>query len=148
MSIKSFIDAAKILYEQNFYNESLCLICIAIDATASKFYPDKKGNERYKLFLKDRFRTLSEVGFPGISADNICIKLNTVIENLKPDKNGYVNIEQIIYHLIRCGLVHQCDLEQSIEFTEETIIGNWNTDKFYIPKNIIWGLIAIVEDCC
>lgn len=146
MSVQSFVNAAKALYEQGFYEESLCLVCTAIDATAAQCYTDKKVTERYKLFLKDHFRTISEVGFPGISADSIRIKVNAVIDNLKPDAEGYVDMEQIIYHVLRCGLVHSCNLDRSIEFTERTIIGDWNADKFYIPKAIIWGLIAAVEN--
>lgn len=87
-----------------------------------------------------------QVGFPGISEDSIRIKVNAVIDNLKPDAEGYVDMEQIIYHVLRCGLVHSCNLDRSIEFTERTIIGDWNADKFYIPKAIIWGLIAAVEN--
>ena len=146
MSVQSFVNAAKVLYEQGFYEESLCLVCTAIDATAAQCYTDKKVTERYKLFLKDHIRTISEVGFPGISADSIRIKVNAVIDNLKPDAEGYVDMEQIIYHVLRCGLVHSCNLDRSIEFTERTIIGDWNADKFYIPKAIIWGLIAAVEN--
>lgn len=145
MSVKSFLAAAKKLYEDGFYEESLCLTCIAVDACAAQAYPDKKVTERYKLFLKDHFRTISNIGFPGISADNIKIKVNTNIENLKLDADGYVNMEQIIYHVLRCGLVHDCNIDRTIIFTDRTIIGDWNTDKFHIPKAIIWGLIAAIE---
>lgn len=147
MSVQSFINAAKILYAENFYEESLCLVCSAIDAAAAQSYPDKKVTERYKTFLKDHFRTITSIGFPGISADGIRIKVNTKVDSLKSDADGYVDMEQIIYHVLRCGLVHRCDIDDSIEFTDRTIIGDWNTDKFYIPKSIIWGLIAAVENC-
>ena len=70
-----------------------------------------------------------------------------MINNLKPDAEGYVDMEQIIYHVLRCGLIHSCSLDNSIEFTKRTLIGNWNADKLYIPKAIIWGLIAAVENC-
>lgn len=147
MSVQSFINAAKILYAENFYEESLCLVCSAIDAAAAQSYPGKKVTERYKTFLKDHFRTITSMGFPGISADGIRIKVNTKVDSLKPDADGYVDMEQIIYHVLRCGLVHRCDIDDSIEFTDQTIIVDWNTDKFYIPKAIIWGLIAAAENC-
>lgn len=145
MSVQSFINAAKVLYREGFYEEALCLVCTAIDAAAAQCYPDKKVTARYKLFLKDHFRTISEVGFPGISANSIRIKVNTQIENLIPDSNGYVDMEQIIYHVLRCGLVHGCAIDSTIEFTDRTIIGDWDGDKFYIPKAIIEGLIAAIE---
>ena len=77
MSVQSFINAAKILYAENFYEESLCLVCSAIDAAAAQSYPGKKVTERYKTFLKDHFRTITSMGFPGISADGIRIKVRS-----------------------------------------------------------------------
>ena len=142
MSIHSFIEASIKLFEDNYYHEALCLTCIAVDACATRDYPDKKVTERYKLFLRQHFRTITNVGFPGISADSIRIKVNANILSLKKDPDGYVDMEQIIYHVLRCGLVHNCEIENTITFTDRTMIGDWNTDEFYIPKTIIWGLIA------
>ncbi len=146
MSIKSFISAAKMLYAESFYEEALCLTCSAIDACSALAYPDKGVTNRYKLFLKTHFRIISEIGFPGISASGIKIKVNANIPELKVDRDGFVNMEQIIYHVVRCGLVHSCNINTSVVFTEQTIIGDWNADKFYLPKDLIWGLIAAVEE--
>lgn len=148
MSIRSFIDAAKILLDNKKYEEALCLTCIAVDACSAKEYPDKRnrGNaERYKLFLKKYFYTICEYGFPGIQANNILIKVNIPNIALKTDENGYVDMEQIIYYVIRCGLVHECNIEKTIQFTNTSVIGDWN-EKFYIPKDIIWGLVASIEE--
>lgn len=146
MSIQSFIESAKILYHDGHYDAALCLTCIAVDASSAKAYPNKKTSERYKLFLKEHFRTITDIGFPGISANGIRIKVNADVSNLKKDVDGYVDMEQIIYHVLRCGLVHDCSIESSITFSDRTVIGDWNTDKFYIPKAIIWGLMAAVNE--
>ena len=145
MSIKSFVSAAKILYAEGFYEESLCLTCSAIDACSALVYPDKRVTNRYKLFLKAHFRTISKIGFPGISASGIRIKVNIGIPELKTDSNGYVDMEQIIYHVVRCGLVHSCSINTSVVFIDQTMIGDWNADKFYLPKALLLGLIAAVE---
>lgn len=146
MSIQSFIEAAKILAQENYYHEALCLTCIAIDARAAQIYTNKSVGERYKLFLKRHFRTITSIGFPGVLADVIQIKMIAKISNLKPDTDGYVDMEQIIYHVIRCGLVHNCEIEKAIIFTDRTMIEDWNTHEFYIPKSLIWGLIAAIEE--
>lgn len=146
MSIKTFIRASKCLSENGFYEEALCLVCNAIDASAAACYPEMKVSERYKLFLVDNFRMITEVGFPGISADGIRIKVNTKVEHLKLDAEGYVNMEQIIYHVLRCGLVHSCNIDKRIEFVNYTALGDWKENKFILPKTIIWGLIAAVEN--
>ena len=74
------------------------------------------------------------------------IKVVADIPSLKKDANGYVDMEQIIYHVIRCGLVHNCNIEKAIVFTERTIIGDLNKGVFYLPKHLIWGLIAAINE--
>lgn len=146
MSIKSFTQAAQLLYQDGYCNEALCLVCSAIDCCAAKEYPQLSVTNRYKKFLSQHFRTISRIGFPGIEASKIRIKLEYQIESLRPDERGYVDMEQIIYHTIRCGLVHTCSIEDSIVFVNRTMIGNWENGKFYMPKSLIWGLIAAVEE--
>lgn len=85
-----------------------------------------------------------QYGFPGIDASRIRIKVNVPNIALKTDEKGYVDMEQIIYHVLRCGLVHECNIEKTIQFTEKSTIGDWN-EKFYIPRDIIWGLIKAVQ---
>lgn len=148
MSIKSFVEASKILYENNKYEEALCLVCIAIDAYSSELDPTKNVSKRYKLFLRNNFNTICKYGFPGIEANSIRIKVIPDIESLKKDEDGFVDMEQIIYHTIRCGLVHNCDIEKMIEFVDRTSIGSVNGDKFNMPKTIIHGLLATLSTLC
>lgn len=96
--------------------------------------------------MKDYFRIISKFGFPGIQASNIRIKLNVNIKNLKKDEYGYVDMEQIIYHVIRCGLVHEATIDERIQFTNQTMIGDFNSDKFFLPKAIIFGLIKAIDE--
>ena len=145
MSVQSFLESAEILYNNNKYEEALCLVCISVDACSRNQYPGKRSSERYKLFLKDHFSTICRYGFPGIEASNIRIKVNVPNIALKPDSNGYVDMEQIIYHILRCSLVHECNIENNIQFTDTSIIGDWG-EKFNIPRDIIFGLIeAVIE---
>ena len=146
MSIKSFTQAAQLLYQQDYYDESLCLVCNAIDACAAQKYPDLAVTNRYKKFLSQHFRTISKIGFPGIDASQIKIKLQCTVESLIPDENGYVDMPQIIYHTIRCGLVHRCTIDRAIIFTDQTIISDWEQDKFLMPRTLIWGLIAAINE--
>ena len=145
MSIYSFISASRALYANGYYNEALCLVCIAADACVTKEYPDLSVSVRYKKFLSQHFRTICKIGFPGIEASCIRIKAAKEIPNLNPDADGYIDLIQIIYHLLRCGLVHDCEIEKTIEFIDKTIIGNRENDKFYLPKTILWGLISAVD---
>ena len=62
-------------------------------------------------------------------------------DNYRPNTH---NQRQIIYHIIRCGLVHECNIDDTISFTDTTYIGDWDK-KFYLPKDIILGLIASIK---
>lgn len=145
MSVHSFLEAAQYLYDNNFYDEALCLVCVAVDATAQIQYPNLKVSERYKKFVSANFRKICSKGFPGVSADFIKIQVNVDVKNLKLDENGYAGIEDIIYHVIRCGLVHDCAIDQSIRFIDSTHIGNWEEGLFFLPQSIIIGLIDAVK---
>ena len=105
------------------------MACIVIDACSAKEYPDRSNAKRYKLFLKRHFSTICKYGFPGIQATNIRIKVNVPDSNLIPDENGYVDMEQIIYHVLRCGLVHDCSIEKTIRFLYKGIIINHNKNR-------------------
>lgn len=143
MSIGNFISSALILLEYKKYDAALSLISSAVDATARKMCPDEKNNNvRFKEFLKRNMRVITFRGFPGILASGIRIKC-TNINILKTDKEGSVGIEDIIYQVIRCGLIHECEIYSRIEFTEETYIGNFDR-KFKIPKDLVYGLALAV----
>lgn len=138
MSISNFISAGVIFHNYRKRDVSLALICSALDATAKKVFPDDNNNQRNKKFMKKYMRIITNFGFPGISATEIRIKCINV-SHIKTDNKGYVGIEDIIYHTIRCGLVHECEIENMIEFTDETLIGDLN-GKFKVPKQLFWGL--------
>ena len=94
------------------------------------------------MFLKRHFSTICRYGFPGIKATNIRIKVNIPNVALKTDCDGYVDMEQIIYHVIRCGLVHECNIGDTIKFTDGVNLGDWN-ERFYMP---IQGLIEAIKE--
>jgi len=147
MAIGNFIEASLYHFEKKQYDIALALASSAVDATASKCAYHGNNNTKYKNFLKDNMRLIITFEFPGISASGIKIKCVN-IKNIKTDSNKMTDIENIIYHTIRCGLIHQCDISQEIEFTNETLIGDF-IDKFKIPKNLVLGLIvAVVQAKC
>lgn len=145
MSIESYVNAAKLLYDKGFFEEALCLTSITIDAVSKETYPKKNVGERYKKFLRDHFREICNRGFPGIDADGIKIKVCHPVENLKTDECGDVDIPEILYHIIRCGLAHDCKMHSGLIFTHETEIGDWTKEGFKIPKAVLLGLLDIVE---
>ena len=144
MSIRSFVEAATELHAGGKYDAALALACTAVDATAAKLFQSEKQNgARYKRFLQSSMRTVTKFGFPGVQAGAIRIKCLGV-PGLKTDSEGYVGIEDIIYHTLRCGLVHQCEIDSRIAFTETTQIGNFDSE-FRVPRSLIIGLLQAVK---
>lgn len=145
MAIGNFVSAGVIFHNYGKRDVSLALICSAIDATAQKVFPTDKNNSRNKKFISKYFRIITAFGFPGILASGIRIKCVN-IPDLKTDSDGYVGIEDILYHIIRCGLIHECEIDNRIEFTDNTIIGDFDR-VFKIPKQVFWGLALAVILC-
>jgi len=147
VSIKTFVETAAELHNAGKYDVALALACAAVDATAAKLYPNKNNNQRNKEFLKKSMSIVTRHGFPGIQASEIRIKcFNT--PDLKTDQNGYVGIEDIIYHTLRCGLIHQCEIDSRLVFTDHAEIGDFNA-QFRVPRQLIVGLLkAVILDEC
>lgn len=147
MSIGSFISSAIENLQKNRDDVALSLVCSAVDATSAKLYPELKVGERYKKFLKNSMRIITTYGFPGITASGISIKCHN-LPSIKTNHEGHTDIENILYHIIRCSLIHQCEIDKRIEFVPYTHIGDFD-EKFRIPDSLVIGLlIAVVLSKC
>jgi len=138
MALSTFVYSGIQLFQEGSQDVAVSLICSALDATAKKRYPKKNNNERNKQFMRDSMHIITYFGMPGIFATGIRIKCVDV-PGIKTDKDGYVGIEDIIYHVIRCALIHECDVAELIVFTEHVRIGDFN-QRFEIPKSVFVGL--------
>ncbi len=148
LGIGEFVYSAILLRDKyNRQNAGLSLICSALDASAKNAFPKiTKNNEKIKKFIQVYFPIISVFGFPGISAGGIRIKCSN-IPDIKTDSRGFVGIEDIIYYTIRCCLIHGCEVDSRIKFTNETLIGDFDKSGFSIPKDIFWGLTMAVVLC-
>lgn len=117
MSIGSFVSASLDLYHADKHDVALSIACSAVDATAAKGNNEKNSNKRrYRNFIQQNMRIITTFGFPGIEAGAIRIKCTNVKDDYCKDladdkdelkyKDGLVGIESIIYHTLRCGLIH------------------------------------------
>src|SRR5450631_1749520 len=143
MSIASFVEASINELRVGRYDVAMSLACSAVDGTTAKeSVPNTSNNMRFKAFIEENMRLITRYGFPGIDAGGIRIKCIN-IPDLKTDQDGYVSIADIIYHVVRCSVIHECSIDERIEFTEQTYIGDFQT-KFKIPRRLIIGLLAAV----
>lgn len=124
--VKECIDKAKI----GDFENALIQLSIAFDGTAKKEYPKIKVGQRFKIFLRENQDIITYFTF----ATNMFIDCSF---------DGY-KLEDIIYHVLRCGLLHEGSIPDEIEFVDEIIIGRpggrWRFSKTYV----MGGLLAVI----
>ena len=138
MSIGKRVTEAIEKYQARDFEGALIPACIAIDATAKKEFPKVKTvGARYKSFLRNYMWMIGLVGLRGIVARNI--RLKYIPPNLKPGPDGCVPIEDILYEIIRCGLLHEAGVADYIVLSDDVILG-YDGDRYVISAALPLGL--------
>ena len=120
---------------------ALIPVSIAIDATASQVYPHKRNNQAYKEWLHDNLTLITKVGMGNVSIENIHLKYSH--RDLQPDHKGLCSIEQLLYHVVRCGLLHKAELPNTLKFSSEDVI-KIEGDTLTLGSSLLNGLILAV----
>lgn len=118
---------------------ALFQICAAIEETAKR-EGRKRGRGGYKEFLSDNIPIIAKIGI-GPALAGIEIRCNH--PELPKSSDGTYKIEDIVYHLVRCGLYHSASLPDGLHITDNRI-GSDKEGNILIPKTIITGLIVAV----
>jgi hypothetical protein len=119
-------------YNANDLDNALIQICIALDGTSKKEYPKVKNvGERFQAFVKYNQGIITFFTF------NTNMFINS--------KFGEYSIEQFIYKILRCGLLHEGEVPEMLKFIapgEPITISN---KQWCLPKTFIFGtLLAVI----
>jgi hypothetical protein len=139
MSItKRVIDAfAKMV--ANDPDGALFQICAAIEKTAKR-ERRPKGKKGYKAWVSDNVPIITAIGIgPALAG----LRVAYSHPELPPSADGAHGIEDIIYHVVRCGLYHDASLPTDLQITEDKV-GSGQAGELLIPKNLVLGLIVAV----
>lgn len=121
-------------------------ICIAVDVTAQKFYKkDASSAACYKDFIRDNIWMIVLTGMGNLVTDQI--KIPFTHKDIKSDPSGYCTLEQIIYHVMRCGLVHGTGEENKIVWNRFVPMAIDKYGNLNISPSFIWGLALAVITC-
>lgn len=142
MSIAKRVAEAVEKMAQDDAEGALIPISIAIDATASKHFKCQ-GRKCFKEFIHDNLGLITKVGF-GPSILNINLKYDH--PHLEPNPDGLCSIEDIFYHVVRCGLLHAGELPSTLKFVNEYKF-QVEDGLLVLPSSLIYGLIAAVVVC-
>ena len=114
---------------------ALIQVCIAIDATSKKEYPGQKPGQRFKAFLKKNqpFITRLSTG-----------KLEIGGSIIFTTKGRVKSLEEVLYKLVRCCLLHEGDLSEEVEITKNNVLGMTATGKVLVSENLIIAMVGAV----
>jgi hypothetical protein len=118
-------------YNADDIDNALIQLCIAINATSNKEYPNKKGvGEKFHEFVRANEDIITFFMMGG----NIFINC----------KFGNYTVGEVIYDVIRCTLLHEGDMPQLIEFVEPGQLVSISDRNWRIPKTFIFGTLLSV----
>lgn len=140
MAISDRIHEAISKFDNTDYINALIQISIAIDATGKKVFPGKKTSVRSKKYIRNNIDLISIAAF-GIVEFQGALKLK--LSNSGKPKS----IEDVMYSLVRCSLLHEGDLPSQVEVTTKSIIEVTEEGVFLLSSRLIWGMIISVIAC-
>jgi hypothetical protein len=132
MSIANRVIESINKYNSNDFENALIQVCIALDGTAKNEYPRiKKVGERFRCFIQANMDIITFFTF------NTNIFINCSF--------GNYTIDQFIYKILRCGLLHDAELSSMFKFTEPGEHITIGTKQWCFPKTFIFGtLLAVI----
>lgn len=116
-------------------------ICSAIEATCKRAV-GSGGRSKYKQFVKDNVEVITRVATGGM-VRTYGIHVLYDHPNVQKDAGGGCSLQDILYHVVRCGLYHESSIPKDIVFHDTTLIGNEN-GILYLHKGFVLGLIVAV----
>ena len=119
---------------------ALIQISIAIDATGKREYPRKKTSFRCKKFLENNRGFISRVAFGKLEIQG------PMLFPIQASDGSIINktLEEVLYHLVRCSLLHEGELPNEVEITPKPQVGMTNEGKVLLSVKMIWAMILAV----
>lgn len=111
---------------------------VAIDISAQRhFGKAKSGRSDYKAFLDEYFWLIELMALNGIDLQKSFFTHFTIPGVARP------RMPDILYHVVRCGLVHSTGLPENLIFVPGRV-ATFAHEYISLPAQVIWGLLAVV----
>lgn len=128
--------------ERGQFEFALEQAAIAVDITAQHNYKKTRSSKStYKSFLKEYYWVMELMALGGVDLHN------STFSNFSIEDNGKIiekpNLSDLIYHIVRCSLVHGAGLPKNLVFVPERCI-TLAHEYISLPVQVIWGLLATV----
>jgi hypothetical protein len=124
---------------------SLLPICSALEATAKREYPtERQSGPRFKKFLKESLPIIGFFGLSGLVTPQLRVGVSHLNhDTLKMDADGRATLEDVLYHVVRCGLDHEATIAQYVSFPENVILG-CQGPTLQLCRALPYGLVLAV----
>lgn len=120
--------------------------CNALDVTSQRYYEQKTSSRRhFKNIIKKyswlvEFMALGGINLDETIFDNFPITDGVREPILKPD------FSDLMYHVVRCGLVHSDSLSKGFSFHKEGAVLLAESTIIF-PETVVWGILSISIFC-
>lgn len=115
-------------------------LSLAIEGTSKLAYPKLTGSaQRNKQFIKDSMPFVFWSLINGTPSTSKSFSFMTDNNGIKKE----IPLEDVMYKLLRCSLVHEAAMPDTVEFTKESYIAN-RDGKIILPLAIIFSYCCAV----
>lgn len=130
---------ALIAIQKKDYDGALTYVCIAIEALSKLEYGDLKSSKRMKRFLREYQYFITRVAYGKLEVAG-----NMIFSCPSDKEHPHKSFEEVIYHVVRCGSVHECDIGEGVLITEDRVLGSDEQGRFLFSTHLIMALIMLV----
>ncbi|MEE8170687.1 MAG: hypothetical protein V3T70_09075, partial [Phycisphaerae bacterium] len=115
---------------------------IAVAGTARSVYPNEGDDRALMAFVEDNLGLITRVALDSETTPG-AIRLPYRHLGIEPDDDGLCTLEQILHHVVRCGLVQEEALPANIRFHDDGAI-RFDDGVLLLPAALVQGLLAAV----
>ena len=146
MTIAQYISAALTAFSEGDDSVAMSNASIAVDATGKKMFPAANSGERSKKFLDLHTGLITGLALgPEIHSLKLRCEDSNIRVKYKTD-DGACDFSVILYHAVRCSLLHEAEMPSSVRFQDDQII-DIGEEVLTLPRSLIWGVcMAVVLD--
>ena len=132
MSRGDRLDEAVIKLSDGDLENALIQISTCLDATAKIKYPECGVGQRIRRYVEENIRFIFHVMTAG-----------TVVFQANVTFGSFGNLPNVVYKTIRCGLLHDADLSETVSYKTGLYVG-MDDGRFIVTDSMLWGLVLLL----
>lgn len=122
---------------------ALSSVCIALDITSRRHAgTDRSGHAIRQRFVRDYLWLIAHLGFPG--GVSSAARHPVREPGMKPVPPGTAGVEEIIDHVIRCGLSRSDGKDSKVAWKKAIALGRDEAGNLVLNEGLFWGLVSAV----